>query len=220
MWAIRREALYALGKLDSLDAAQKRELAGVLISAAKDTKSAVRQTAVFQLRDSRGDEVVKALTAALNDSSYRVVGYALRALARADSAHALPTILAHLDMPSHRDIIEGAALAALGEVDTAKALTAALTRARYGSPLGARFEAFRILGRYGKGRKDVEGLYLSELSERSSFLRGQAIRWLGDNADASVLPRLQLIAADKEDRSAATARASIEKIRKRTHAGD
>ncbi len=216
MWAVRREALYALEKMDSLNDAQKKEAAGVLVAAATDPKSAVRQTAVYQMRGYHGDNVTAALTAALKDSSYRVVGYALRSLARADSAHALPALLAHLAIPSHNNVIEIAALAGLSVVDTAKAVEVSLTRARYGNPQAVRLEAFRILGRYGKAMKDVAVLYASVLSERSSFVRGQAIRWLGDNGDVSILPRLQVIANDTEDRSSDAARASVEKIKKRT----
>jgi aminopeptidase N len=216
MWAVRREALYALEKMDSLNEAQKKAAAGVLVASAADAKSAVRQTAVYQMRGYRGDNVTAALTAALKDSSYRVVGYALRSLARADSAHALPALLAHLSMPSHNNIIEIAALAGLSVVDTAKAVEVSLPRARYGNPQAVRLEAFRILGRYGKGRNDVGALYASVLSERSSFVRGQAIRWLGENGDVSILPRLQAIANDTEDRSSDAARASVEKIKKRT----
>lgn len=215
MWAVRREALYALETLDSLDEGQKDEVAGTLVAAATDAKSAVRQTAVYQMRGFRGAKVVAALYAALKDSSYRVVGYALRSLARADSAHALATLLAHLHMPSHNNTIEIAALAGLSAVDTARALESSLTLARYGRPQGVRLEAFRTLSKHGKGRKDVRELYVSVLTERSSYVRSQAIRWLGEHGDPSVLPRLQAIANDKEDRSSDTARASMEKIKKR-----
>jgi hypothetical protein len=144
-----------------------------------------------------------------------VVANALRSLAKADSAHAAPVILAHMDMPSHGNVIASAALASLPSVDTVAALRTALTRANYGQPPAVRMAAFGILSRYGRGNSEVQKLYASTLGERRFFMRGQAVRWLGDNGDASVLPALQKLVDANEERLVEPAKAAIEKIRKR-----
>jgi aminopeptidase N len=215
-WTVRRDAINALDRVDSADEAGKRLIAEALVKASAEMKSAVRQAAVSQLRKYRGDNVIAALHAALKDSSYRVVANALRSLAKADSAHAAPVILAHLDMPSHGNVIASAALASLPSVDTVAALRTALTRANYGQPPAVRMAAFGILSRYGRGNSDAQKLYASVLGERRFFMRGQAVRWLGDNGDASVLPALQKLVDANEERLVEPAKAAIEKIRKRT----
>jgi hypothetical protein len=75
--------------------------------------------------------------------------------------------------------------------------------------------ALGVLGRFGKGRKDVQQLYVQVLDERRFFLRGQAIRWLGENADSTALPALQKLVEAKEERTLEPARTAIEKIQKR-----
>lgn len=214
-WAVRREALTALDRMDSADDAGKKLISAALVKATADSRSAVRQAAVLQLRKYRGENVVRALIAALKDSSYRVVANSLRALAKADSANAAPVLLAHMETPSHGNVISAAALSSLQLVDTTRALREAIPKAQYGQPTAVRMAAFGVLGRFGKGRKDVQQLYVKVLDERRFFLRGQAIRWLGDNADSTALPALQKLVEAKEERTMEPARTAIEKIQKR-----
>ncbi|MEW6511290.1 MAG: M1 family aminopeptidase [Bacteroidota bacterium] len=215
MWAVRREAIAAFDRIDSTSPEQKQQIAHVLIQATHDPRSAVRQAAVLQLRQHSGPEVVAAVRAALNDSSYHVVGNALRTLARVDSVNAVATIRQYLDMQSHRNTVEVAALGALSVVDTAAAFTEAFSRARYGKPFNVRATALAILGKYGRQRSDVRDLYVSILRERQTYVRSQAIRWLGDNADTTLVPTLLTIANDKKDAAAESAMRSVEKIRNR-----
>jgi len=217
-WAVRREAVLAFGKIDSANAAQKAAIAQTLIAVLADSRPEVRQAAAAQLRKYRGENVITALKSALRDSSNRVVANALNALAKADSAHAAPILIAHLDTPSHNNTIASAALSALSTVDSVKAVDAALIKARSGQSVGLRFTALGILGRYGKGRADVHQLYASVVQEKQSFMRGMAIRWLGDNGDAGNLPALQTIANDTEDRASESAKAAVDKITKRIEA--
>ena len=214
-WGVRREAVAALEGVKPPDETQKAAIARVLVAASADRKSEVRQSAVLQLRGYTGDSVVAAVRTALKDSSYRVAGNALRALAKVDSAHALPVILSSLDVPSYRNTIAMAALGALSSLDTARALQMSLAKAAYGQPLGVRAVALGILGRYGRGRPEVKRLYVAVLEEKPSFLLGQAIRWLGDYGDESAIPALEKITEAGEGRSAEGAKKSLEKIRTR-----
>ena len=214
-WAVRREAVTSLERMDSLGAAGRGAIGEALVAAARDVKSDVRSAAVSQLGGFRDGTSIAALRGALEDSSYRVVAAALRSLAKADSAHALPFLLSSINVPSYRNVISSSALRSLASVDTLLALDSSLVRGRNGQQQELRFAALGILSRYGRGRKDVLRLLDSIAGERPSFLRSYAIRILGDLGNADALPALEKVAADEGDRSAKEAKASIEKIRKR-----
>ena len=214
-WAVRREAVQAFEKFDSLDTEKKREMTAALAAAAADRKPDVRAAAIARLGSCQGESVQATLRGALKDSSYRVVAAALRSLAKVDSAKARQLLLAYIDVPSHRNIIASSALRALATVDSAEALNISLQKGRNGQPSEMRFASLGILSRYGKGRDDVLRLLGSVAGERQSFIRSFAIRVLGDLGNAGVLPLLAKIAADRNDRSAEGAKASAEKIRKR-----
>jgi aminopeptidase N len=214
-WALRREAVRAFEKIDSTDTGQKSEITTTLIAAAADKKPDVRLAAISQLRGYSGEGVIATLREALKDSSYRVVGAALRSIAKADSANARQLLLSYIDVPSHRNTISSSALRALATVDTNRAVELSLVKGRNGQPLEVRFAALGILSRYGKGRMDVLHMMESIAGEKPSFVRGYAVRLLGDLGDATVIPALEKIAADGEDRSSSQAKTSIEEIRKR-----
>lgn len=215
-WAVRREAVQAFEKIDSTDSAQKSEIARALISAAADRKPDVRVAALSQLRRYPGENVIAVLREALKDSSYRVVAAALRSIAKVDSANARGLILSYIDVPSHGNTISVSALHSLATVDSLTGVDLSLVKGRNGQPQALRFASLGILSRYGKGRKDVLRLLDSITGEKQSFIRTFAIRLLGDLGEAESLPALERIANDEDDRSAPAAKASIEKIRKRT----
>ena len=84
-----------------------------LEAALRDTSSQVREGAVRALGvlgGSRAQEL--ALGAWRSDSSYEVRAGALQALARMDSVAARPIVLAGLETPSYRDVIQNAAIGA------------------------------------------------------------------------------------------------------------
>jgi HEAT repeat protein len=176
----------------------------------------VRVSAVAALTNYPGEQAVAALHGALKDSSYRVVAWALRSLSKADSAHAQPLLLSYLDVPSHRNVIAASALRSLAAIDTLKGVELSLVKGRKGQPQEMRFASLGILSRHGKGRNDVLHLLESIAGEKPSFVRGFAVRILGDIGGADSIPVLERIAAGGDERSAPQAKASIEKIRKRT----
>jgi aminopeptidase N len=87
-----------------------------LEAAARDTSSAVREAAIAALGDVGGERAVAvARTAWKGDSSYEVRASALTTLARLDSTGAKGAVLAGLAMPSYRNVIQNAAIAAAAE---------------------------------------------------------------------------------------------------------
>jgi aminopeptidase N len=214
-WAVRSQAISALDENFTQRDSMKQIIKSTLLAACRDSNSHVRDAAVSYLSTRRGDEVVSALHAALNDSSYVVVAAALRSLAKADSAHAEKTLLGFMDTPSYRNGIVNAALGALGQLDSTRAVEIAFQKAKYGEHSWTRYVALSVLDQYGKSRKDVVPFLMTILQEKPSYARSAATRMLGDMGDRSVLPLLEGIAADKEDNDAKTAKGSIEKIKKR-----
>ena len=215
-WAVRREAVQAFEKIDSLDTAKKSSIAATLVTAAADSKPDVRVAAVSQLRSYPGESVNAALHEALKDSSERVVASALRSIAKVDSAHARGLLLSYIDVPSRGSTIAASALRSLASVDSLTGVEVSLVKGGNGQPQGLRFASLGVLSRYGKGRKDVLRLLESITGEKQSFIRTFAVRLLGDLGDAESLAALENIAGDGDDRSAEAAKASVEKIRKRT----
>jgi aminopeptidase N len=85
----------------------------VLEAAMRDTSALVRAVAVSGLGALGGPRSQEAALAAWKrDSSYGVRASALTALARMDSVGSRPQVLAALTMPSYRDVIQTAAIAA------------------------------------------------------------------------------------------------------------
>ena len=214
-WAVRSRAISGLNESYTQSDSMKQIIKSTLLAACRDSNSHVRDAAVAGLSAHRGDDIIAALRTALNDSSYLVVASALRSLAKADSAHAEATLLKYMNTPSYRNGIVNAALSMLGPLDSTRAVDLALEKARYGEHPWTRYTALGVLGRYGKHRKDVVPFLTTLLHEKSSYVRSAATRMLGDLGDSSVLPVLETIASDKEDSDAQTAKASIEKIKKR-----
>ncbi len=214
-WAVRSQAVSTMDDSFTQNDSMKQIIKTTLLTACRDSNSHVRDAAVSGLSTRRGDDVVSALHKALNDSSYTVVASALRSLAKADSAHAEKTLLEYINTPSYRNQIVNASLSALGHLDSTRAVDIAFQKAKYGEHPWTRYTALSVISRYGKSRKDVVPFLLTLLHEKPSYVRSAATRILGDMGDHTVLPALEIIAADKNDADAKTAQASVEKIKKR-----
>ena len=213
---VRREAINALSMVagDTL----RTEVKAVYLRAARDVSPRVRRAAVAQLADSGDAECVAALKRALADSSYAVVAQALRSLAEADKQASLPILRAHLSVPSYRDGIASAALAAMASVDSTAGIAESRVRIRYGNPQSIRFTALGILSRFvNHGTVPVQ-VFEELLEDAQVPIRNSAIRVLGEFGDARLLPRLEAIAADSKNPSAVTAKRSVERLNKRMEA--
>jgi HEAT repeat protein len=186
-----------------------------LMTAAKDVRSEVRSVATGALRWYRGDDVVAALNAALDDSSYQVFGSALYGLAKADSAHALPVVKRYLNSTSRQNVVANYALNALSTLDTAQAVTAALEMIRTAKSTSSRFTSLSTIRRYGRGRSDAMAAVKEVLSGKDDSIKSYAAVVLGDIGDASVIPALETVANDKDNPASGPAKQGIEKINKR-----
>jgi aminopeptidase N len=217
-WAVRREAVNQSGKLDTKDGAMKMQLRDAYVErVAEDKKSAVRDAAAQQLAKFPGESMaIAALRRAMEDSSYSVISSALRSYAKADSAHALAVVSEYIHYPSYRNRIHNAALNALSLLDSTRALAIAMGDVRYGQPVTSRFTALGILNKFGKGNNDVMALCESLLSDKSEGIRSMAARMLGELGGEAEVGALEKIASDKGNAASDAAKASIEKIRKRS----
>jgi HEAT repeat protein len=210
-WGVRLEAVTALNRIRT--EANRDTVKRFLLKAAADPRAAIRAAAVTNLRKFRDDDVRQALRHALSDSSYAVVTASLRSLARADSAGALPVLLAHLTVPSEENRIANAALGSIQLVDSALAVDTALRYVRYGEPVSTRLEALRILTRYVHSRAQIHDAVAALVTDRLPTVRSAAIHALGDVGVEADLPSLDGIAADGYDRAAPGAAESARKIR-------
>lgn len=214
-WAVRREAVNALGKLTTKDPSARDTIRQALLVASRDSRSSVRASAISHLAKFKERDVVSAIRNSLSDSSYNVVASALRSLARSDSANALSVLTTHLTVPSRGSVIAAAALGGMQSIDSTMAVRLAVEKVRYGQPGGVRSTALGILLRHAKHDKDLFPVFISLASDKTPWIQSSAIRTLGDIGDASVLPLLDTIAGNPSNRSATAARESAEKIRKR-----
>jgi aminopeptidase N len=219
-WAVREEAVSALGKIKTTNDSLRHEIKSTLIAGYKDEKSSVRSAAVEALKDYRGDDVMATLHSALEDSSYVVISSALRSFTTVDSANALATLIAYLYVPSHNNAVANTALTMIGKIDSEKAITLSFERAKYGEPLFTRYIALTLLARYGKTEEKVLDLFHSLLNDKNFLIKSTAIQMLGDIGDSSVLSDLETLAKDKNNRVAEIAAVSVEKIKERIVEGD
>ena len=214
-WAVRQEAVRALGSLRLSDEAAREGMEHTLIRALTDPRASIRTTAIAQLGKRSGPGVVAALKGTLQDSSYRVVAASLRALSRVDSAHAGSILREYLDTPSHDDVIAVAALSGLASTDSALARTVALETIRYGRPPQRRLAALGIIRRGARSDPDLRAVLLSLSADGNRAVRSAVLRALGEVGDERALSTLDAIAATSGDRAAAIARESATRIRSR-----
>ncbi len=214
-WAVRRDAAsqvsLAVAKSDSLRPIAKP----ALLLAMKDKRPEVRSVAAGALRWFKGDDVLERLNAALNDSSYQVFGRALSAIAKVDSANALPIVKRYLSTPSRQNVVAGYALNALGTVDTSQAVAVAMEMVKDQKFSSTRFTSLSMIRWYAKGRADAMAVVKGILRDPNESVRNYAAIVLGDIGDASVIPELEAVGNDKENSASRSAKQSIEKINKR-----
>jgi aminopeptidase N len=214
-WAVRREATTRLGWLDTADEGVRSTVRTTLLTASWDRRSSVRAEALGQLEKFRDPEVLVRLHDALQDSSYLVVSSAVRALARAESANATPMLLAFLSVPSQEKLVAAAALRSLEEVDSTKAVAAALEKVKYGQPDNLRYTALSILTHRAHRNKDLLPVLIPLVRDKSRGIRQYALWALEEAGDATVLPVLDSIAAETANPMAARAADAAKKVRRR-----
>ena len=214
-WGVRHEAVTQATRLASKSDSVAALLKQGLLVASRDVRAEVRTVADRALQYYRGDDVVGILKGSLDDSSYAVISSALTAIAKADSAHALPIIKEYLNYPSHQKRVTAAALQALATLDSTAAMKEAIQRIGDARYLFVRFASLSVLRRYGKESRDAMEAIEGILGDPTDFAKNFAVSVLGEIGDESAVPSLELIANDKDNPAHDSAKASIEKIRKR-----
>jgi aminopeptidase N len=214
-WAVRREAIHALGVVADPKDSTWPVVKTTLLAAAHDVRPKVRTAALALLTDSADVQSIDALHAALRDSSYAVVAQALRSLAKADPRGSLGIFGAHLGMPSHQDILATAALNALANADSSLGIAAARECLQYGTPSPLRNTAVWILRRFIRTGSVPDSTFFTLITDRNVQFRTNVVRLLGDVGTATALPVLETVAANMKNPSSGAAKKSIEQIRTR-----
>jgi aminopeptidase N len=215
-WGVRREAVTKAGQLASSSDSLKALLKQGLLVAAKDIRAEVRTSADRALQYYRGDDVVGVLKGSLKDPSYSVINSALTSYAKVDSANALPTVEEYLNYPSHQNRVAAAALQALGTLDSAAAITTAIQRIGDARYLLVRFSALTVIRKFGRGRQDAIDALKAILPDPNDFAKNFELLVMGEIGNESAVPALEAIANDKDNPAHDGAKASIEKIKKRS----
>lgn len=219
--AVRREAVSALTEHRYADSTTLAMVESVMLAAARDPNSSVRSEGVAGLRRLRGERVIAAVRNAFNDSSYAVMGSALEAIARVDSAHAVATLLPYLSVPSRRNTIQVSAMHGLMRVDSLQAIEAAWTLARPGHHMMARMSALQLLRRYTSVRPQLVEYLKTASSASNGFLGIMAIHMLGEVGNAAVIPFLESLEGSPKKEIADAAKQSVAQLRgeKTSHHG-
>jgi HEAT repeat protein len=157
------------------DEAFRLPMKSALLAEAENSSSKVRTTAITQLKNFEGNDVVAALHSALRDSSYYVVAAAIQSLEKVNPKKALNDIKAYVDTPSYRNVVANAALNALTTLDPDRAVDVALQKVRYGENVSGRRTALSVLTKFGGKRKEVLAAYEALTTDKNPDLRITAV---------------------------------------------
>jgi aminopeptidase N len=108
-----------------------------------------------------------------------------------------PVLVRALAQESHRQVVRGAAIEALAELEAPQAFEHALRLSRYGSPAESRDEAMNALARIArasgdpKRREQVRRILEGYLSDKSYNARTDAQDALAEMEDPAVIPALE-----------------------------
>ncbi len=192
-YGARREAARALAKL------QKDSALEALRAGLTDKDSRVRSSVL----DSLGSfpehaELIPILRHALEtDDSYAARGAAVSALGSFEKHRdqAVPILVAALSQESFHQIVRGAAIKALAELDPGRAWEPAQKLAKYGAPIDSRndaLEALVTIGKHDRHRRDEARKILEGyLDDPYYSLREAVYRRLGELGDSAAIPAIE-----------------------------
>lgn len=207
-WAVRRDAVWALGD------ARARDASAQLIAAYGDRDARVRTAAVRSLARYRNDRVAQTLHHAFDsDSSYEVEAAALRALSAADSIHRRAYLAEALKRDSRNEVVRSTALQVLADVHDDSALATIMAHTRYGVEPNLRIASVGLLASRWKTNEDVVAHIIGMVNDPSFHVRRAVISVLGLMGNPSTLAPLEKIAASDPDvRLQKEARDAIDRI--------
>jgi aminopeptidase N len=188
-WGVREEALRALGRINSQPARKE------ILSALSNNEPWVRVVAVEQLGRYRGDEdVAKHLQNIFkDDKAYSVRGAALQSLAQAKAPNAEALLEKALSTSSPQNVLQTAALRAMGSMGDSSVVPSLLEWSGPGKPSAQRGIAIGALGRVDLKNHDVTARLISYLSEPSFDIRFATIYALGRRGDPTAIEPLEAL---------------------------
>ena len=188
-WGVREEALRALGRVDSNEARKQ------VLNALSNDQPWVRQVATEQMGRFTGDEdVIKRLEKIYReDKAYSVRGAALQSLAQ-DKAPGVAELLQKvLATSSPDDVLQRAALRAMGTVADDSVAPALLEWSAQGKPTSLRGIAIGSLARTDLNNHDITARLISYLNEPSFDIRYASIYALGRRGDPAAIEPLEAL---------------------------
>jgi aminopeptidase N len=197
----RQEAAKALAQI-ATDPALEALRAGL-----SDKESRVRTTLLESLGSFPDHpELIPILRRALEqDQSYNSRAAAAKSLGAFEKQRAeiVPLLVSALSQDSFRDMVPGAALKSLAQIEPDRAWEPAQRLAKYGAPSASRDEALEALVTIGKEdrrrRADVRKILESYLNDPFYSLREAAYRTLGQLGDPAAIPAIERRARSEAD---------------------
>lgn len=208
-WAVRREAAWALAD------AKRGDLTEHLAAGYGDRDARVRAAVVSALGNRADEMSMQTLLHAFeHDSSYYVVGAALRALVKLDSVNGKTYCQRALKQDSHQEVVRIAALYALGTYTDDDALGIVKEYTRYGIDRNVRVLAITILARNWKERDDILRHLIPFLRDPGFHVRRATIDALASTLSPKVLRPLQdVLTLESDARLVNAAQEAIKKIK-------
>jgi HEAT repeat protein len=177
-WGVRASALTALAEI------RNDSTSGIFLRATRDPGSFVRNTAARYLSNFKGGEIAARLDSmARYDPSYLVASTALRELSSVDSARAFEVARGLLSRESHKSLLRGSSLSALGVIRDPRGISLALpyTDRRY--EIDIRRMALSVLGSVGKDSASARGRLKVLLQDPDPGIRSAVVAAVVDWKD-------------------------------------
>ncbi|MBV9774124.1 MAG: HEAT repeat domain-containing protein [Gemmatimonadetes bacterium] len=211
-WGVRQRAANALAGITGAE-----DVRAALVDATRDRDARVRQAAAGALGAFSGDASSARLTeVAASDPSPYVRAAAVRSLAHAAPAAALPTIRAVLAQDSWLDVLRAGAINALGSVDPATARELLRDYLGASNSRQARQAAIPVFAAQSKGTEAESARILEPLLDDPDFyVRQAAAKALGELGQASsVAPLRARLRTEAESRVINEINASVRRIQR------
>jgi aminopeptidase N len=186
-WAVRVEALRALGKIGGPDAEKN------VLTSLRDDKPWVREVALLALGSFKEDRGVAAQVTkiAAHDPAYRVRAAAFRALAELKAPNAYDVLYAAVNSDSPDDVLRDAALGSFGALGDSRAVPVLLAWSASGKPMNSREEAIASVAELDKANQNITQTLVSYLHDSDFDLRLTTIFALSARGDPSAIGPLE-----------------------------
>jgi aminopeptidase N len=202
-YGARVVAAEALGKLATPAALE------ALRPGLEDKHSKVRTAALEALGRFPGRrELIAVLRRAVErEESHAARAAAAKALGkfRDHRSEAIPVLVRALEEPTHRDVLQEAALASLAELDAPETFDLAVRYARWGAPSNSREDALKALARWAAARRDpktterVRKVLEGYLTDPVYLVRNGVFDALGELGDPAAIPALERAGRNEAD---------------------